>query len=149
MDLLDGLVERITYYNAENGYTVLRLNARGVPNADLVTVVGTLPEITPGESLRLQGQWITNAQYGKQFKAEKCEQVLPATIEGLKKYLGSGLIKGVGPVTATRIVKKFGTGNAGRARSFSGAHPRACWASVPSAPPPSPAPGMSRNRSSR
>jgi exodeoxyribonuclease V alpha subunit len=106
MDFLDGLVERITYYNAENGYTVLRLHARGYP--DLVTVVGTLPEITPGESLRLQGQWITNAQYGKQFKAEKCEQVLPATIEGLKKYLGSGLIKGVGPVTANRIVKRFG-----------------------------------------
>ncbi len=106
MDYLDGVVERITYYNAENGYTVLRLHARGYP--DLVTVVGTLPEITPGESLRLQGQWITNAQYGKQFKAEKCEQVLPATIEGLKKYLGSGLIKGVGPVTANRIVKRFG-----------------------------------------
>src|SRR5574341_818471 len=106
MDFLDGLVERITYYNAENGYTVLRLNARGYP--DLVTVVGTLPEIIPGESLRLQGQWTTNAQYGKQFKAEKCEQVLPATIEGLKKYLGSGLIKGVGPVTAQRIVKRFG-----------------------------------------
>ena len=106
MDSLVGLVERITYYNAENGYTVLRLNARG--HSDLITVVGTLPEITPGESLRLQGQWITNAQYGKQFKAEKCEQVLPATIEGLKKYLGSGLIKGVGPVTAQRIVKRFG-----------------------------------------
>ncbi|CAG0936278.1 ATP-dependent RecD-like DNA helicase [Thermoflexales bacterium] len=106
MDSLDGLVERITYYNAENGYTVLRLNARGY--ADLVTVVGTLPEITPGESLRLQGQWINSTQYGKQFKAEKCEQVLPATIEGLKKYLGSGLIKGVGPVTAQRIVKRFG-----------------------------------------
>jgi exodeoxyribonuclease V alpha subunit len=108
MDFLDGLVERITYYNAENGYTVLRLQARGTHSADLVTVVGTLPEITPGESLHLQGQWITNAQYGKQFKAEKCEQVLPATIEGLKKYLGSGLIKGVGPVTAQRIVKRFG-----------------------------------------
>ncbi len=107
MDFLDGLVERITYYNEENGYTVLRLTARGYP--DLVTVVGNLPEITPGESLRLQGQWMTNSQYGKQFKAEKCEQILPATIEGIKKYLGSGLIKGVGPVTASRIVKKFGT----------------------------------------
>ncbi len=106
MDLLEGLVERITYYNAENGYTVLRLNARGYP--DLVTVVGNLPEITPGESLRLQGQWTTNSQYGKQFRADKCEQVLTATIEGLKKYLGSGLIKGVGPVTANRIVKRFG-----------------------------------------
>jgi len=106
MDFLEGLVERITYYNAENGYTVLRLSARG--HADLVSVVGNLPEVTPGESLRLQGQWINNAQYGKQFKAERCEQVLPATIEGIKKYLGSGLIKGVGPVTAQRIVKKFG-----------------------------------------
>lgn len=107
MDSLEGIVERITYYNEENGYTVLRLSARGYP--DLVTVVGNLPEVTPGESLRLRGQWMTNAQYGKQFKAEQCEQVLPATVEGIKKYLGSGLIKGVGPVTASRIVKKFGT----------------------------------------
>jgi exodeoxyribonuclease V alpha subunit len=106
MDFLQGLVERITYYNAENGYTVLRLSARGY--ADLVTVVGNLPEITPGESLRLQGQWSTHPQHGKQFRAEKCEQILPATVEGIKKYLGSGLIKGVGPVTASRIVKKFG-----------------------------------------
>ncbi|CAG0946464.1 partial ATP-dependent RecD-like DNA helicase, partial [Anaerolineae bacterium] len=106
MDFLEGLVERITYYNAENGYTVLRLSARG--HADLVSVVGNLPEISPGESLRLHGQWITNTQYGKQFKAERCEQILPATIEGIKKYLGSGLIKGVGPVTAQRIVKRFG-----------------------------------------
>ncbi len=106
MDSLDGIVERITYYNPENGYIVLRLSARGYP--DLVTVIGNLPEITPGESLRLRGQWITNAQYGKQFKAEHCERILPATVEGIKKYLGSGLIKGVGPVTANRIVKKFG-----------------------------------------
>ena len=106
MDSVEGIVERITYYNEENGYTVLRLKARGYP--DLVTVVGNLPEITPGESLRLKGQWATHPQHGKQFKAEQCEQVLPATIEGIKKYLGSGLIKGVGPVTAGRIVKKFG-----------------------------------------
>lgn len=108
MDFLEGVVERITYYNPENGYTVLRLSARGMPSTDLVTVVGALPEVTPGESLRLQGQWTTNAQYGKQFKADTCEQVLPATVEGMRKYLGSGLIKGVGPVTAQRIVKKFG-----------------------------------------
>jgi exodeoxyribonuclease V alpha subunit len=106
MDSLEGLVERITYYNEENGYTVLRLSARG--HADLVTVIGNLPEITPGESLRLHGQWATHQKHGKQFKAEQCEQILPADIEGLKKYLGSGLIKGVGPVTAARIVKKFG-----------------------------------------
>src|SRR3972149_845834 len=106
MDSVEGVVERITYYNVENGYTVLRFNARGQP--DLVTVIGTLPEITPGESLRLSGQWSVHPQHGKQFKAEKCEQVFPATVEGIKKYLESGLIKGVGPVTASRIVKKIG-----------------------------------------
>ena len=106
MDTLQGSVERITFYNTENGYTVLRLHAPG--NPELVTVVGNLPEVQPGESLRLSGAWMNHPQHGKQFKAERCEQVLPATIEGIKKYLGSGLIKGVGPVTAGRIVKKFG-----------------------------------------
>jgi exodeoxyribonuclease V alpha subunit len=106
MDTLQGSVERITFHNAENGYTVLRLHAPG--NPELVTVVGNLPEVQPGESLRLSGAWMNHPQHGKQFKAERCEQVLPATIEGIKKYLGSGLIKGVGPVTAGRIVKKFG-----------------------------------------
>lgn len=113
MDTLEGIVERITYYNEENGYTVLRLKPSGRPgpmfaDGGLVTVVGNLPEITPGESLKLRGEWTTHRDHGRQFKAETCEQVLPATIEGIKKYLGSGLIKGVGPVTAGRIVKKFG-----------------------------------------
>src|SRR3990172_4083315 len=113
MDTLEGVVERITLYNAENGYTVLRLKPRGragplLADQGLVTVIGNLPEITPGESLKLQGQWTTHRDYGRQFKAETCEQVLPATVEGIRKYLGSGLIKGVGPVTAGRIVKKFG-----------------------------------------
>ena len=106
MDTLQGPVERITFYNAENGYTVLRLHVPGYD--ELVTVVGNLPEVQPGESLQLTGMWMNHPKHGKQFKAERCEQVLPATIEGLKKYLGSGLIKGVGPVTAGRIVKKFG-----------------------------------------
>jgi exodeoxyribonuclease V alpha subunit len=114
MDTLEGIVERITYYNEENGYTVLRLKPRGragplLPDQGLVTVVGNLPEITPGESLKLRGQWAAHKNYGRQFKAETCEQVRPATIEGIRKYLGSGLIKGVGPVTAERIVKKYGT----------------------------------------
>ncbi len=114
MDSLEGLVERITYYNEETGYTVLRLRPAGKrgsfsdPDDDLITVVGNLPEVNPGESLRLGGGWAAHPQYGKQFKADTCEQVLPATVEGIKRYLGSGLIKGVGPVTATRIVKKFG-----------------------------------------
>jgi exodeoxyribonuclease V alpha subunit len=103
---LEGAVERITYYNEENGYSVIRLSVDG--RADLVTVVGNLPEVQPGESLRLEGRWTKHPKYGRQFKAEWCERVLPATIEGLKAYLGSGMIKGVGPVTAKRIVRRFG-----------------------------------------
>jgi exodeoxyribonuclease V alpha subunit len=105
-DQLQGSVERITYYNEENGYSVVRLNVEG--RSDLVTVVGNLPEIQPGESLRLEGRWTTHPQYGRQFEAEWCKQVLPATVEGIKAYLGSGMIKGVGPVTAKRIVERFG-----------------------------------------
>jgi exodeoxyribonuclease V alpha subunit len=106
MDFLEGTVERITYFNPENGYSVVRLKpARSV---DLVTLVGNLPELTPGEHVRLQGQWTSHAEYGRQFKAEKCEQTLPATVEGIRRYLGSGLIKGVGPKTADRIVQAFG-----------------------------------------
>src|SRR5258708_30698332 len=106
MDFLEGTVERVTYFNPENGSAVIRLKpARG---ADLVPLVGTLPELTPGEHVRLQGQWTAHADYGRQFKAEKCEQTLPATVEGIRRYLGSGLIKGVGPKTADRIVQAFG-----------------------------------------
>jgi exodeoxyribonuclease V alpha subunit len=106
LDQIHGTVERVTYYNEETGYSVIRLSVAGRP--DLVTVVGNLPEVNPGESLRLEGTWTTHSQYGRQFKAERCTQVLPATVEGLKRYLGSGLIKGVGPVTAARIVQRFG-----------------------------------------
>jgi exodeoxyribonuclease V alpha subunit len=105
-DQLRGVVERVTYYNEETGYSVIRLAVEG--KDDLATVVGSLPEVNPGESLRLLGVWTAHPQYGRQFKAERCEQVLPATVEGIKRYLGSGLVKGVGPVTATRIVQRFG-----------------------------------------
>jgi exodeoxyribonuclease V alpha subunit len=102
---MHGVVERLTYVS-EDGYTVLRLKAPD--HVDLVTVVGHLPDINPGESLKLEGQWVSHTRYGRQFKVERCEQVLPATHEGIKRYLGSGLIKGVGPVTAERIVRRFG-----------------------------------------
>jgi len=105
-EVLEGSVERVTYYSAETGYTVLRLAVPG--RADLVTVVGALPEVQPGERLRLEGVWTSHPQYGRQFKAERCEQVLPATAEGIRRYLGSGLVRGVGPVTAQRIVERFG-----------------------------------------
>jgi exodeoxyribonuclease V alpha subunit len=110
-DILDGSVERITYYNDETSYCVLRLKPAQLPlgrGDELITVVGTMPEIQPGESVRLHGEWISHPQYGRQFKAETVTQIRPATIEAIKRYLGSGLVKGVGHVTAKRIVDFFG-----------------------------------------
>lgn len=105
MDSLEGVVERITFFNPENGYSVIRLQPR---HGDLVTVVGHLPEVASGETLRLRGVWTSHTDYGRQFKAEHCEQILPATVDGIRRYLGSGLIKGVGPRTAEKIVEQFG-----------------------------------------
>ena len=112
-----GSVERVTYYNEENGYTVLRLkpDSRGMlpfryasGRDALITVVGNMPEVQPGEWLKLTGKWGNHAKHGRQFLAEFCEQSLPATTEGIKRYLGSGLIRGVGKVMAERIVQRFG-----------------------------------------
>ena len=106
METLQGILERIVYESPDTGYTVGRLSARD--HAELVTVVGNLASINPGESLLLQGQWVDNARYGRQFQIEKYETILPANIVGLRKYLGSGLIKGIGPKMAGLIVRKFG-----------------------------------------
>ncbi len=103
---LEGTLERITFHNAENGYTVARLTPRG--KSHLVTVVGTMHDPAVGASLLLRGRWTTHAQYGKQLEIVDYREQLPATVEGLRRYLGSGLIKGVGPVTAERIVDHFG-----------------------------------------
>jgi exodeoxyribonuclease V alpha subunit len=113
MENLSGSVERITYYNAENGYSVIRLrpegaSGRAVNREGLVTAVGNLPELSAGEHLRLQGQWINHPTHGMQFQIEICEQTLPATVAGMRRYLGSGLIKGIGPRLAERIVARFG-----------------------------------------
>ena len=114
MDTLSGSLERITYYNPENGYTVLRLRperARGIPGLSrdgLVTVVGNLPELNPGEHLTLQGRWANHPKHGQQFNVEICQQTLPATVAGIRRYLGSGLVKGIGPRLAERIVAYFG-----------------------------------------
>ncbi len=109
-DTLNGTVERITYYNPENNYCVLRLRPDQPPlgRNPLVTVVGNMPELQPGESVRLQGRWETHPKHGRQFRAELVTRVRPATVEAIQRYLGSGLIKGVGPVTARRIVDYFG-----------------------------------------
>jgi exodeoxyribonuclease V alpha subunit len=103
---LEGVLERVTFQNEENGYTVARLIPKG--KSYEVTVVGNLLGINVGESVRLYGGWSTHAQYGRQFEARTFSVQLPATVEGLRKYLGSGLIKGIGPVTANRIVDAFG-----------------------------------------
>lgn len=115
MDNLSGAVERITFYNPENGYTVLRLRPEvsrgqripGLSYDGLTTVVGNLPELSPGEHVRLQGLWDTHPKHGTQFKAELCEQSLPASLAGMESYLGSGMIKGIGPKMAERIVGQF------------------------------------------
>lgn len=103
---LRGQVERITFRNAENGYTVLRLSVHG--HAERITAVGIMAEPAQGEMLTLYGQWTRNAKYGMQFKAERCEPTIPTTSGGVEKFLASGLIRGIGPATAKRIVEKFG-----------------------------------------
>lgn len=106
METLQGILERIVYESHDTGYIVGRLSARD--HAELITVVGNLASINPGESLLLQGQWVDNPRYGRQFQIEKYETILPANVVGLRKYLGSGLIKGIGPKMAGLIVRKFG-----------------------------------------
>ncbi|MGB9672737.1 MAG: helix-hairpin-helix domain-containing protein, partial [Anaerolineales bacterium] len=113
MDTLTGSVSGIVYYNAENGYCVLRLKVEGhkpplAGDRDEVIVVGNLPQLSPGESVRFQGNWTRHVKHGWQFQSEFCEQISPATVEGIRRYLGSGLIKGIGPALAQRIVDTFG-----------------------------------------
>jgi len=105
-DDLEGVLERITYQNEENGYTVAKVLPRG--KVQPVTVVGALAGVQVGESLLLHGNWISHPQYGRQFETRSYLVKLPATLEGIRKYLGSGLIKGVGPATAKKIVDFFG-----------------------------------------
>jgi len=115
VDHLTGTVERIVYQNDENHYTVARLKLaesaaatryRAAP--DLTTVVGAMPGINVGETLLLNGEWQVNPQHGRQFKVQTFEPRLPSTVDGIRRYLGSGLIKGIGPKTAERIVDYFG-----------------------------------------
>jgi exodeoxyribonuclease V alpha subunit len=106
LSTLTGVIERITFHSEESGYTVARLNTGNVKQ--LITVVGSFANIQAGQTLQLQGVWGEHAQYGSQFQVVQYKETKPATLTGIEKYLGSGLIKGVGPVTAKRIVKHFG-----------------------------------------
>ncbi|MEU6731825.1 ATP-dependent RecD-like DNA helicase [Streptomyces physcomitrii] len=107
LSVVEGVLERITYANEDNGYTVARVDT-GRGAGDLLTVVGSLLGAQPGESLRMEGRWGSHPQYGKQFTVENYTTVLPATIQGIRRYLGSGLIKGIGPRIADRITEHFG-----------------------------------------
>ena len=102
------VVERITYQNPENGYSVLKVRVKGYD--DLVPLVGNLLDANVGSVLLVDGDWKVDAKYGRQFVAESWEETMPATIYGIEKYLGSGLIRGVGPKFAKKIVQRFGTG---------------------------------------
>jgi exodeoxyribonuclease V alpha subunit len=113
METLNASVERITFYNPENGYSVLRVRPErgrppGTDREGLVTITGNLPELSPGEHVCLHGQWVNHPNYGLQLVVETCEQTLPATTAGIQRYLGSGLVRGVGPRLAERIVNHFG-----------------------------------------
>lgn len=103
---LSGLIERVTFFNDENGFAVLKVKARG--QRDLVTVVGALPSVSAGEWLTAEGQWVRDAQFGLQFRANIIKSTPPTTLEGIEKYLGSGMVKGIGPVYAQKLVAKFG-----------------------------------------
>ena len=106
MEKLRCVVERITYHNELNGWSVIRCRAKGF--SELVTVVGMMPEVHVGSVLQLTGSWRIDAKYGRQFSIESFEETLPATVYGIEKYLGSGLIRGIGPKYARRIVQTFG-----------------------------------------
>jgi exodeoxyribonuclease V alpha subunit len=99
-------VERVTYHAEDSGYTVARLKVPA--HSDLVTIVGRFPSISAGQTLRVTGFWREHAKFGQQFQVLHAQETKPATLTGLEKYLGSGLIKGIGPVTAKRIVAHFG-----------------------------------------
>ena len=106
LSTLTGVIERITFHSEESGYTVARLNTGNVKQ--LTTIVGSFANVQAGQTLRVQGEWREHPQYGSQFQVAEYHETKPATLTGIEKYLGSGLIKGVGPLTAKRIVKHFG-----------------------------------------
>jgi exodeoxyribonuclease V alpha subunit len=108
VSLLDGVLERVTFANPETGYTIARIGTSRGGGSDLVTAVGPLLGAQVGESLRLRGRWTSHPKFGRQFEVHSYTTVLPATTQGIQRYLGSGLIKGIGPVMAERMVAHFG-----------------------------------------
>ena len=105
LEQLQGQIERVTFTNEETGYTVAKVRVYG--RRELVTVIGNIVNPTPGEILKMKGEWGNHPKYGEQFKIVFCQTAVPANVQGIEKYLGSGLIKGIGPVMAKRVVKMF------------------------------------------
>ena len=103
---LSGLIERVTFFNEENGFAVLKVKAKG--HRDQVTVIGSLASVSAGEWVTAQGRWIQDREFGLQFRAEMLASTAPTTKEGIEKYLGSGMVKGIGPIYAKKLVDKFG-----------------------------------------
>jgi exodeoxyribonuclease V alpha subunit len=103
---LAGVIERVTFQSAQNGFCVLRVKVPG--GRDLVTVVGTVGQVAPGEYLECHGRWVQNSTHGRQFQARSLSVVAPSTVEGIEKYLGSGMVKGIGPHFAHKLVQAFG-----------------------------------------
>ena len=105
-EVLAGLVERVTFHNAENGFCVLRIKARS--HRELITVIGHAAVIAGGEWVTASGEWVNDRTHGQQFKARFMRTSAPTSIEGIEKYLGSGMIRGIGPAYAKKMVKAFG-----------------------------------------
>jgi len=103
---ISGLIERVTFHNDESGFCVLRVKTPG--HREETTVVGSLPSVTAGEWLVAEGWWVRDREHGLQFKAAMMKTVPPTTTEGIERYLGSGLVKGIGPVLAKNLVERFG-----------------------------------------
>jgi exodeoxyribonuclease V alpha subunit len=107
-ETLSGLIEDVVFFNEENGFAVIKVKASG--HRDPVTIVGSLPSVNPGEWVSAQGRWVQDRQFGRQFRAELLTSTPPSTREGIEKYLGSGMVKGIGPTYAKKLVAKFGEG---------------------------------------
>ena len=105
-EVLAGLVERVTFHNPENGFCVLRIKARG--QRDLVTAVGHAAMVTAGEWITASGEWVNDCTHGRQFRAKFLRTAAPSSVEGVERYLGSGMIRGIGPVYARKLVRAFG-----------------------------------------
>ena len=106
---LSGLIERVTFFNEDSGFSVLKVKVKG--HRDLVTVVGSLASVSAGEWVTAEGRWVQDREFGQQFRAEMLTSTAPTTAEGIEKYLGSGMVKGIGPINAKRLVAKFSDRN--------------------------------------